>query len=190
MNPLELNQTIMEVAKDYGYEHATAEFIAFTDFKVQWKRSYNWIAFRVSDYLKDAPKEVIVGLAKSLFERINGNPDATYGKAMNEYVTAPEFSIAKREIHIKRKRAYLNTGVGEVHDLNEALASLITKGLMPADCNIKVIWCKDDRDHYSTLMRVIAIPKEMDDERYSQRDIEDVIMENYEQILEFAKGFQ
>ncbi len=42
-----------------GYDEVQAEFSPFRDFKVKWTRSYKWIAFEVSDYLSDAPENVI-----------------------------------------------------------------------------------------------------------------------------------
>ena len=53
-----LNETFKKVGNDFGYE-TSAEYAAFRDLKVRWQRSYKWADFQVSDYLRDAPEEVL-----------------------------------------------------------------------------------------------------------------------------------
>ena len=53
-----------------GFEDVTAEFSAFRDFKLKWTRSYKWISFEVSDYLRNAPENVIRSLAETVYARM------------------------------------------------------------------------------------------------------------------------
>ncbi|MFA6803718.1 MAG: hypothetical protein WCR24_04400, partial [Candidatus Methanomethylophilaceae archaeon] len=61
-----LKESFRLVGKQYGYDNVDAEFVAFKEFKVKWQRSCGWADFQVSDYLVDAPREVIEGLARTL----------------------------------------------------------------------------------------------------------------------------
>ena len=74
-----IESVFQETGKRFGYGDVTVEITDFRDFKVQWKRSYRWIAFRVSDYIEGAPEPVIRDLAEALFGRIAGE-DCRYGE--------------------------------------------------------------------------------------------------------------
>ena len=58
-----IESVFQETGKHFGYRDVTVEVAEFKDFKVQWKRSYDWIVFRISDYIEDAPEAVIEDLA-------------------------------------------------------------------------------------------------------------------------------
>ena len=61
-----------------GYDEVDAEFSPFRDFKIKWMRSYRWISFEVSDYLKEAPEEVIQSLTETVFAKVRGENDTLY----------------------------------------------------------------------------------------------------------------
>ena len=46
-----MESVFKETGKRFGYEDVTVEIIDFRDFKVQWKRFCDWVAFRISDYI-------------------------------------------------------------------------------------------------------------------------------------------
>lgn len=66
-----LTAMFAEAGKRNGYEDVTTEFAAFRDFKVKWTRSYGWANFEVSDYLSDAPEEVLASIGDSEYDQIN-----------------------------------------------------------------------------------------------------------------------
>ncbi len=80
-------QVMRVYGEDYGYNNIAAEFAAYKDFKVRWTRSYRWANFQVSDYLSDAPRAVIDGLADTLFSKIAGGDEKPYSNAMRDWVT-------------------------------------------------------------------------------------------------------
>ena len=45
----------------------SAEYSAFREFKVKWRRSCGWAEFEVSDYMNDAPLSVLSGVAETIF---------------------------------------------------------------------------------------------------------------------------
>ena len=87
-----MNDVFCKVGKHYGYENVSADFVAFKQFKVQWQRSYNWIAFRISDYMLDAPENIMEDLAESIFAKIAGK-QGLYSDGMRGWVLDEDFSI-------------------------------------------------------------------------------------------------
>ena len=61
-----LTEVFMEAASGYGYEDVTAEYAEFDELRLKWIRHGDWARFFVSDYLKDAPKDVMASIAETL----------------------------------------------------------------------------------------------------------------------------
>ena len=85
-----------------GYEDVTAEFSAFRDFKLKWTRSYKWINFEVSDYLRNAPLSVIESLAETIYAKIGGADRTSYSKEVCEYLNSEKFLRDNQDIFLKR----------------------------------------------------------------------------------------
>lgn len=188
----ELMNVISEVGKRYGYENATADWVKFAQFKVQWQRSFKWIAFRISDYLRGAPTEVVEGLVESLFQRIAGQ-DGTYPEKVREYVLAPEFSAN----HIKafRTRNHYKTPEGEKLNLHDALDRLVQMGLIPEDNGLNLAWERESSakrsclaTRYSVLMRCVAVNPVLDAEDCDLA-VELAILFAWHTIVRGAEGF-
>ena len=181
-----IESVFQETGKHFGYEDVTVEIADFKDFKVQWKRSYNWIAFRISDYIKDAPETVIEDLANALYTKIAGK-DCGYGDEMTRYVKNPEFARMNRPRYLKRSRKIVDRE-GEHKDLRGSYRRLVEQGLIEdLDDDILIIWMKDDSccKISSALMKVAAISTELDSEDVSD-DVLDVAL--YEAICNIRAG--
>ena len=63
---------VREVGEKYGFVHVKAEFAAFKELKIKWKRGSTHVDFTVSDYLEDAPDDVVNGLFGYLFAKMVG----------------------------------------------------------------------------------------------------------------------
>lgn len=187
-----LNEVFSNVGKHYGYANVSADFVAFKQFKVQWQRSYNWISFRISDYMVDAPENVMEDLANSLFEKISGQK-GQYSSGMRDWVLSDEFSISKRPTFIKRGR-YLSSGSeGEYKDLDDAIGRLVANGMLPYDHNIAAVWNRDTRTDlaatYSVLMRTIMVSSALDEPDTPDSTLDYVIYNQYLRIKENARVF-
>ncbi|MDR0309206.1 MAG: DUF45 domain-containing protein [Candidatus Methanoplasma sp.] len=160
-----LRTKFKEVGREYGFDRVEAEFVAFREFKVRWQRSYKWADFKVSDYLADAPPEVIEGLCNSLFSKITGD-DEGYSDDMCRWMTAPEFSEYKQPVYLKRSRNITRSSEGETKDLEEAYQRLIGLGLVEKDPKVHLTWTKESNirkiGHCSVLMKVITISSVLD----------------------------
>lgn len=189
------NETVtavfQEIGKKYGYGNVAVEWTAFKQFKVQWQRSYNWIAFRLSDYLKDATVEVWQDLAQSLFEKIIGN-EGNYSEPMKGWVLAPEFSQNHRQTFINRSR-YIHEDDGENKSISASLDRLVEVGLIPADHNIRLVWNNDTRSDmgatYSVLMRTVMLNRQLDVNDMPDHVLDYVIYHQYLRIKEGSRIF-
>ncbi len=61
-----LTNAMTEAGARNGFTDVTADFFAFRDFKLKWTKTSNWIAFEVSDYLRNTPQSVIESLAETI----------------------------------------------------------------------------------------------------------------------------
>jgi len=160
-----LRTKFKEVGREYGFDKVEAEFVAFKEFKVRWQRSYKWADFKVSDYLADAPPEVIEGLCYALFSKITGD-DEGYSEDMCNWITSPEFSEIKQPVYLKRSRNLTRSPKGDSKDLNDSYNRLIEMGLVEKDPSIHLTWTREPNvrkiGHCSVLMRVITISSVLD----------------------------
>ncbi|MCL2509644.1 MAG: DUF45 domain-containing protein [Methanomassiliicoccaceae archaeon] len=162
-----LRTKFKEIGREYGFDKVEAEFVAFKEFKVRWQRSYKWADFKVSDYLSDAPPEVIDGLCNSLFSKITGE-DGGYSEEMCRWMTAPEFSEIKQPVYLKRSRNLTRSSKGDAKDLESAYDRLAELGLVEKDPTVHISWTKESNirkiGHCSILMRVITVSSILDNE--------------------------
>jgi hypothetical protein len=97
-----LNRALQNAGRRNGFEDIQAEFSAFRDFKLKWTRSYKWISFEVSDYLRSAPENVIESLAETVFARIRGEDWVTYSEEVCDYLNSKEFLEENQRMYLKR----------------------------------------------------------------------------------------
>jgi hypothetical protein len=184
-----LRTKFKEIGKEYGFDKVEAEFVAFKEFKVRWQRSYKWADFKVSDYLTDAPPEVIAGLCRSLFSKITGE-DEGYSEDMCKWITAPEFSEYKQPLYLKRSRNITRSTEGDSKSLDAAYDRLIGLGLVERDPAIHLTWTKESNvrkiGHCSVLMKVVSISSVLDTDM-----IPDFVLDHclYHELCHIMIGF-
>ena len=121
---LRLRACFEEAGRKYGYDTINAEFISLRDMKIRWQRSYRWADFRVSDYLQDAPDEVLSSLADSLFRRITGKDDGV-SKELCDWITASSFHRAKQNVYLSRSVNLTTEVAGTFKNLRDSYNRLI-----------------------------------------------------------------
>lgn len=119
------------IGADYGYKDVEARFVAFRDFKVKWRRSYTWISLDVSDYLQDAPEEVVESTLRTIFMRIKGET-CDYDDVVTDFVLDPRFARVNRPKYIRRGRFFPDERADECMD------RLVRKGLVPDDGAVSI----------------------------------------------------
>lgn len=177
-----MEQIFQKVGKKHGFEDVKAEFTAFKDFKVKWARSHRWARFDVSDYLKDAPAEVIEGVVETLFGRIKGE-NASYPDVVCDYLASAEFIERNQPMYLGRCR-----GTSEDDGtLKGAYDRLVASGIVGNDSDIVFRWgttASHGVGHASTLMKVVVINDRLMD---ADDDVLDYAV--YTQVAFVGMGF-
>ena len=186
-----LNRALQNAGRRNGFEDIRAEFAAFRDFKLKWTRSYKWISFEVSDYLKSAPENVIESLAETVFARIRGEDRATYSEKVCDYLNSQEFLDENQKQYLGRFRGISETARGENIDLLDCYRRLAEKELVEYDPKLVIRWSNsEDRSRKtgraSVLMRTIVVNPALDSEDVSEEALDYAL---YSQICHVSLGF-
>ena len=172
-----------------GFEEIQAEFSPFRDFKLKWTRSYKWISFEVSDYLRNAPENIIKSLAETVYARMLGNEKSAYSQDVCDYLNSDGFLRENQNLYLKRIRGLSPTSMGENVDLGESYARLIEKGLVTNDPRIVIRWTGDRSRKIglsSVIMKTIAMNSVLDTGNLSENTVDYAL---YSQICHVNLGF-
>ncbi len=184
-----LNDVFAKVGEEYGYT-ATAEFSSFRDLKMKWVRTSTWSDFQVSDYLQDAPENVLEALARTVFSKLQGD-DGGYSKETVAWLTAPEFSEKHRPIYLERDQR-IGSEEGECKSLQEAVDRLVEKGLIERDPSIEILWSKEpetgESGRSSVLMRVVTVNKALDSDDVPDEIVDLVLLKHLAMVGEGFTG--
>jgi len=191
MNATEmLNESFGTVGREYGYDSVTAEFFEFKEFKIRWRRSCGWAEFDVSDYLADAPREVMEGMAETIFSKISRKVRKNYPKPMLDWITSDEFLRKKQPLYIMRARNLRRSARGDHIDLGAAYDRLTDLGLISCDKDLRITWTKHPNmkrvGYCSVLMKVVILSSVLD-----SPDIPTLVSDYvlYHELLHINKGF-
>lgn len=160
-----LMERINERAQAYGFASGDFAWFSFPHFKVQWRRTFATISFRLPDYLKDVDDDTTVDLVDSILAKITKREEneLMYPQSIIDLVQDPAFATLNADKYIERM-AY----EGHVLDddpafLNECLGELVDEGhIEDTDRIIRAVWTPTDTPvGYSTTMRVLHVPCDM-----------------------------
>ena len=188
---LMLNRAMRNAGIRNGFDEIQAEFSAFRDFKLKWTRSYKWISFEVSDYLRNAPENVMQSLAETVFARIRGEDRTTYSEEVCDYLNSRKFLEENQGMYLKRFRGISESARGESVDLLDCYRRLAERGLVEYDPDLVIRWSSvDDRGRKvgrsSVLMRTIVMNPMLDSEDVSEEALDYAL---YSQICHVNLGF-
>ena len=189
MNNTDLSRIFQVAGSRFGYSDVTAEFSPFRDFKIRWQRNYKWARFEVSDYLNDAPMDVVASLAETIFSKIKGD-DASYPDQVCEWLSSRTFLMSKQPVYIKRFTGLSISPAGNCKNLRDSHRRLIDSGLLEDDRDVYLGWARQGTGRAvgraSVLMKVVAMSEAMDDERIDD-DLLDYSL--YSQMAHVGMGF-
>lgn len=138
-----------EIGAKHGYTDAWAELSRFKEFKTTWVRGPAWIDIRISDYIRDAPEEVLSNLLDTIMYRMEGNPTC-YSQEVADYFNG----LWKTDMTQKYLGRHNDTPIPD-SDLGFDREDL-------PDC-VKLVLRPGIRDiESSTIFKVIAIPEGTD----------------------------
>ena len=161
----ELDLTFQKVGNDFGFENVDAEFSPFRDLKVRWCRTIKNASFTVSDYLQEAPIEVVEGIVRTIFAKIRAEEGTEYPECAKEWLTSDEFREINQEKYIERSRTVGDMENPEDDRLWDAYHRLVDAGVIEEIDGLKLFWSKDESiskaGQSSCLMRVVIMNKRL-----------------------------
>ncbi|MBO4798733.1 MAG: hypothetical protein J5494_08215 [Candidatus Methanomethylophilaceae archaeon] len=186
----ELREVFAEAADSGGYTEVTAEYREFGEMKVKWIRCGKTINFFVSDYLSDAPRNVLESMARTIVSKICACGDADYSPELIEWLTSDEFPRKKQGIYLSRRPTVIPAPEFEYKDPRESCRRIADAGLVREDDGMCVCWDTDVKygyaGRYSVLMKVAGIAKGLDTDEISDEAFDLAV---YSVILHIAMGF-
>ena len=168
-----------DVAARRGIGQCTSEFHSFRMFKLQWQYDncrFGRLDCKVSDYLADAPYEVLEELAEAVISKAQGDADEVrYGPLVRAHVTDPGFARWHQAKYLRRSRSLTPDSKGFCKDLSESVGRLRDRGLWPDD-DVAVVWNESmsilRAAECSVLLKVICVNDRLDAE-----DVEDDLLD-------------
>lgn len=161
-----LTRILAKAGAENGFTEVTAEFVEFRDFKVKWTRSCKWINLQISDYLRNAPEDVLDSLAETIFGKIMGIPDTRYSNEVCDFVTSKGFLEDNQPLFIRRFKGISRDSLGDNVDLKDSYNRLIKMGLVKKDNDIQIRWGPRNASKVigcsSVLMKTVVLNRKLD----------------------------
>lgn len=185
----ELSSPIMDSA---GFFLTSAKFFGPKEFQATWKRSGKSIELKISDYLIDAPDDVISDFVSSVTMTISRNRPQ-YGQTFLEWVRSDDFIHEKRGIYLRRSKNLTKDPCGKERDLLESLDRLLGSELLSPESIENSFFSWTSRPNFrkvgfcSPMMRVVGISSALDSLSVPEYVLDYVV---YHEALHLAQGYR
>ena len=173
----DLARVFADAGKNWGFDEVKAEFCAFRTLKIAWTRSLRRGRFQVSDYLFDAPEDVLKGMAECTFGRIRGEM-AEYNESVVSYLSSEAFLTANQPVSLRRYPGFRQETAGRKKNLKDSLDRLVGAGLLEPDERLVIGWeesVKRSAGRLSVTMRVVGVSTALDSDRVSDTLLDYVV---------------
>ncbi|MBE6528529.1 MAG: hypothetical protein E7Z64_05130 [Thermoplasmata archaeon] len=186
----DVGRIFAEAGERFGYRHVDATFVKCSELKIKWTRQNRTVEFWVTDYLKDAPEEVLSSLANTIFSRLHEDADTPYDDSVIAYLESEDFIRENQPVYVSRLGCASASPVGMYKDLRRSVKSLVSEELIEGiPDNLYYGWLPvglgDCAGHASGLMRSIVINTRLD-----RAEVDDEILDfcMYMQIVKMQQG--
>ncbi|MGQ9587070.1 MAG: hypothetical protein ACUVT7_01630 [Thermoplasmata archaeon] len=166
-------------------KRVSVTFYPYAELKHTWKNRGGNVVFRVSDYLKDAPEEVLTSLAWYLVSRAVGKacPDGHVQKYLS-FVRSRDMWMSKKDLYFSRERSLVLEPKGRVRDLRavfDCVNSFYFSGFFTAPILAWTTGSPRRRlGYYFEAIDLLAVNRVFDSERIPRYALEFVI---YHELL-------
>jgi hypothetical protein len=182
---VDISEVFDSVACGLGVGHASAEFGRFSDLKHTWRRSARNAAFKVSDYLEDAPEEVIESLAWYLVSRAYDvrSPGGKCEKYL-DYARSRQLWDAKRSLYLSRARGICTESQGQRRNLRTVFDYVNSTYFRGKISDPTLVWVDESPakrlGYYFDPLNLLAVNRVFDSERVPRYVLEFVV---YHELL-------
>ena len=183
---------ISPIASSRNIEIETATFYAFKEFQASWRKNEDKMIIRFSDYLIDAPDEVITDFSETVIGTIE-KKRPSYGQTYLDWVRRDQFINEKRKIYLRRSRNLTGTSEGNERSLTDSLERLLDSNLLEPRCidNSFFSWTKLPNyrkfGYCSPMMRVVGVSCILDDINVPEFVFDYVV---YHESLHLLQGYR
>jgi hypothetical protein len=182
---VDISEVFDSIASALGVGHASAEFGRFSDLKHTWRRRGRNVSFKVSDYLEDAPDEIIESLAWYLLSRAF-DVDVSDGHCGEylEYVRSRRMWENKRSLYLSRARGLCTEPRGRSRDLKTVFDYVNSTYFRGTIRNQMLAWVDESPakrlGFYFDPLDLLAVNRVFDSERVPRYVLEFVV---YHELL-------
>ena len=115
---VDISEMFDSVSQELGVGRASAAFCPYSDLKHTWRRTGRQASFKISDYLKSAPPEVLDSLARYIVPMAFGTTRSELAcQSYLAHVRSKEFWTKNRALYLSRARNLKIEPRGELRDL-------------------------------------------------------------------------
>ncbi|MCQ2079896.1 MAG: hypothetical protein MJZ38_07580 [archaeon] len=181
-----------DLAQRRGYSVTKACFVGQKDFTFKWKIGPRTLELSISDYLQDAPDQVIEDFVAGCMTYIFKEPHH-FGESFISHMTSDRFILEKRPIFLRRTRRLTGSDVGEHRAIFDSVQRLLDSGLLKESDieNTLFSWSTGDNltrlGYCSQLFRVVMISSVFDDPEVPERLLDYVV---YHECLHLRQGYR
>jgi len=185
-------EIISSAAEKRGLYSVHAEFIPTKDFKISWKTIGKELKVYVSDYISDAPSEVLIGLSETILDIVKRQP-YRYEKTYLDWITSDEFIIKSRQTYIRRSKNLARTPEGRERNLTDSLDKLLESGILTGKDLDNSFFTWTSRPNYrkvgycSPMMRLVAVSSALDTLTVPDYVVDYVV---YHESLHLRQGYR
>ena len=181
-----------EVVTSKGYVLEDARFIASKEFTFRWKLNGDRVTLLVSDYIDDAPDQVIRQFVSGACTYIFGGRHV-FGDDYLSYMRSDEFILKKRPTYFSRCRRIARTDVGKYRNLFDSVQRLLDRGLLlNSDIdNTLFSWTKGENltklGYCAQMFRLVVISAVFDDPHVPEEILDYVV---FHECLHLRQGYR
>jgi hypothetical protein len=115
---VDISDVFDSVSQELGVGRASAAFCPYSELKHTWRRTGRQMSFKISDYLKDAPPEVVDSLARYIVPMASGTASSeSASQSYLAYIRSREFWAHNQALYLSRSRSLTIDPRGEHRDL-------------------------------------------------------------------------
>lgn len=112
------------------YVSASVSFRSRKDFQYSWNQLDNNLSVIISDYLKGAPKSVLIDFGDYIGKTALLRTKFPFPDSFIDYVSKDDFISKKRPDFLKRSRNFTMSMIGNHRDIKDSLDRLYNPGLI------------------------------------------------------------
>jgi len=175
-----LRDAFASVSRRLELADVGAEFFPYSELKHTWKSNGGALSFKISDYMMDAPEEVLESLAWYLLCRATGRecPKIRATRYLN-YARSGELWEPKKDLYMRRSRSLTFVPRGAARDLREVFDYVNSFYFSGKIQNPILAWASESPRRrlgfYLAPLNLLAANRVMDSERVPRYVLEFVV---------------